>query len=520
MANVLSEEMGFEVITVKNGKKKEIRSALNRFDNQNRNIDKTRYNVVALFYYSGHGMRVNNINYIIPTDAYIQSPADLEEFAINSDWIVGRMEAQNNFLSLLMFDACRDNPLTKSMANYYKSINPTKSADYQPDRFAGFDKKELNGTGVFISYAAKAGETAGSGDLGGSTSPYISAYLTHVRTPNLLIETLFKKVGGEVVEKTKGTQHPTTKYLFFDDFYFKTATPKPKDSDGDGYPDNIDPCPNTYWTTNNGCPPAEDKNLPAEDKNLPALAYVQGGSFQMGSNDNDDEKPIHTVNVNSFYMGKYEVTNAEFAAFLNAKGNQEEGGRNWAHVDSDFGIKESNGIFTVKKGMEKHPVTQVSWYGAKAYCKWLSETTGQTYRLPTEAEWEYAARGGNKSNGYTYSGSNRIDEVAWYYKNSYDLGTSHPNYGTNSVGTKKANELGIYDMSGNVWEWCEDTWHESYLGAPGNGTAWLTGGNDSRRVLRGGSWSSYDSTSRVAYRLRSTPANRSSNGGFRLARGI
>jgi uncharacterized caspase-like protein len=208
MANVLSKEMGFEVITVKNGKKKEIRSALNRFDNQNRNIDKTRYNVVALFYYSGHGMRVNNINYIIPTDAYIQSPADLGEFAINSDWIVGRMEAQNNFLSLLMFDACRDNPLTKSMANYYKSINPTKSADYEPDRFAGFDKKELNGTGVFISYAAKAGETAGSGDLGGSTSPYISAYLTHVRTPNLPIETLFKKVGGEVVEKNKRNTTP------------------------------------------------------------------------------------------------------------------------------------------------------------------------------------------------------------------------------------------------------------------------------------------------------------------------
>ena len=248
------------------------------------------------------------------------------------------------------------------------------------------------------------------------------------------------------------------------------------------------------------------------------MVFVKGGTFQMGSNDNDHEKPIHTVNVNSFYMGKYEVTNAEFVKFLNAKGNQEEGGRNWAHVDSDFGIKESNGIFTVKKGMEKHPVTQVSWYGAKAYCKWLSETTGQTYRLPTEAEWEYAARGGNKSNGYTYSGSNRIDEVAWYYKNSYDLGTSHPNHGTNSVGTKKANELGIFDMSGNVYEWCEDTWHESYLGAPGNGTAWLTGGNDSRRVLRGGSWLSYDYVSRVAYRVRYTPANRGNYSGFRLAR--
>jgi formylglycine-generating enzyme required for sulfatase activity len=252
------------------------------------------------------------------------------------------------------------------------------------------------------------------------------------------------------------------------------------------------------------------------------MVFVKGGTFQMGSNERDDEKPIHSVTVSDFYIGKYEVTNAEFAAFLNAKGNQEEGGVTWIDLDGSFStekcrIEKSGNNFKVESGYENHPVIYVSWYGAKAYCKWLSETTGQNYRLPTEAEWEYAAGGGNQSKGYTYSGSNTINNVAWNYENSRKLGSEHKNYGTNPVGQKLSNELGIYDMSGNVYEWCEDTWHSNYQNAPINGSAWIDE-KSNIRLVRGGSWLNFPDLCRVAYRINYIPNSRSNRLGFRVVR--
>ena len=129
---------------------------------------------------------------------------------------------------------------------------------------------------------------------------------------------------------------------------------------------------------------------------------------------------------------------------------------------------------------EDHPVINVTWYGAIAYCDWLSEKEGQPYRLPSEAEWEYVARGGVKSKDFLFAGGHKLKEVGWYSKNSHGQ--------TKPVGLKQPNELGLYDMSGNVDEWCADHWHENYNGAPNDGSAWVTGGDASRRVVRGGSW--------------------------------
>ena len=206
------------------------------------------------------------------------------------------------------------------------------------------------------------------------------------------------------------------------------------------------------------------------------MVFVEGGTFQMGSNSESDEKPIHTVTVSSFYMDKTEVTQAEYRKVM---------GKNPSHFS----------------GCDDCPVENVSWHDANEYAKKVGK------RLPTEAEWEYAARGGNKSKGYRYSGSNGIDAVGWYYDNSG--GKTHP------VAQKQPNELGLYDMSGNVWEWCSDWYSDSYYrSSPKNDPQGPNSG--SRRVLRGGCFGCSVNVCRVAYRSRSYPGNREVSCGFRL----
>ena len=163
---------------------------------------------------------------------------------------------------------------------------------------------------------------------------------------------------------------------------------------------------------------------------------------------------------------------------------------------------------------DDRPVECVSWNDCQTFINKLNSLTSQHFRLPTEAEWEFAAKGGNKSNGYTYSGSNNIDNVAWYTVNAYDKGSSSPDYGTHDVKTKSPNELGIYDMSGNVWEWCQD-WYGDYSSSSQTNPTGPSSG--SSRVLRGGGWC-YDATNcRTAYRDCITPTGTSYRLGLRLA---
>lgn len=266
------------------------------------------------------------------------------------------------------------------------------------------------------------------------------------------------------------------------------------------------------------------------------MVYVEGGSFQMGSDAGDgDEQPVHTVRVNDFYMSKYEVTHAEYIEFLNSRGVSGNGSYNGNElIDMDDGycaIGYRGGEFYFKGSSKADksncPLIEVTWYGAVEYCNWLSDQAGLTkvytiyigavdcdwdangYRLPTEAEWEYAARGGNKSRGYRYSGSNTIDEVAWHDGNSGD--ETHP------VGQKRPNELGIHDMSGNVWEWCWD-WYDSdyYSESPTNNPTGPSSG--SYRVLRGGGWHSNAGYCRAATRSHINPTIGSTYSGFRFLR--
>lgn len=217
------------------------------------------------------------------------------------------------------------------------------------------------------------------------------------------------------------------------------------------------------------------------------MVKVAGGTFQMGatleqgSDADSDEKPVHSVALPDYYIGQTEVTQELWEAVM---------GSNPSYF----------------KGDNQRPVEKVSWNDCQEFIEKLNRLTGKNFRLPTEAEWEYAARGGNKSKGYKYSGSNNPDIVAWY--DDISRGETHP------VAQKQANELGLYDMSGNVWEWCKD-WYDGYSSNSQNNPIGASTG--SHRVLRGGSWGNFARFVRVSFRLNGTPGSRNGSFGLRLA---
>ena len=222
---------------------------------------------------------------------------------------------------------------------------------------------------------------------------------------------------------------------------------------------------------------------------------VLGGSFQMGSNNGStDEQPIHLVNIDGFKMSKYEITHQQFCVFLNDIACNSDGTYNGTEYiamhEADCFIEYIDGTFIPKEGKNHNPVAFVTWFGANAFSIWAGG------RLPTEAEWEYAAQGGVYAEATTYSGSNIIEDVAWYFTNSDSR--------THEVGALVPNELGIYDMSGNVWEWLSDWYGSEYYSiSPENNPPGPETGTE--RLFRGGSWRSGAGYCRVSYRSANLP---------------
>jgi formylglycine-generating enzyme required for sulfatase activity len=235
-----------------------------------------------------------------------------------------------------------------------------------------------------------------------------------------------------------------------------------------------------------------------QDIDFSKMQPIKGGTFRMGSNDgNSDEKPIHQVTVKDFYIGKYPVIQALWQKVMD---------NNPSHF----------------KGKNR-PVELISWDNiTEEFLPKLNKITslGGKFRLPTEAEWEYAAQGNvgtrhalsthTNAENTRYAGSDNLEEVGWFRKNSHDE--------TKPVGLKNPNKFGLYDMSGNVWEWCEDKWHSNYENAPDDGTAWITDTADKSldRVLRGGSFFNSSVYCRSSYRNVNVPAYRNYFIGFRL----
>ena len=210
---------------------------------------------------------------------------------------------------------------------------------------------------------------------------------------------------------------------------------------------------------------------------------IQGGIFDMGSNEFVNERPIHQVTISDFKMSRYEITQKQWQ---NVMGNHP----------------------SANKECENCPVEKISWDDAMGYIQKLNQLTGKHYRLPTEAEWEYAAKGGKKNRNFSYSGSNSISLIAWCMINS--VLSTHP------VGKKEPNELGLYDMTGNVWEWCSDWFDaEYYLYSEKNnpsGPKFASGG----RVLRGGGYFDLDEVMKITHRGNGVPTRRDNDIGFRI----
>ena len=522
--------LGFQVQSVVNGNQRAIRVALRAFSEK---IDKAGRDTVALLYYSGHGASVDGENYIIPTGADLRYREDIPIEAVSANRALQLIQAARPRMTVVILDACRDNPLPAKTKSLTKGLVVMSQA---------------RASGTLIGYATAPGEVAFDG--GGDYSPYTKALAETMTTKGLAVEAMFRQVRNKVYAATNQKQTPwENSALIGDSFYFAgkgngtvavtPPAPQPAISDArlawQSIQNSTNPgelgafiltFPNSPFA---GIARAKRQSLldarnqqqaavvvppkPAPQPNAvqpavglypgktfkdcadcPEMVIVPAGRFKMGSNDGaSDEKPVHEVTIGrAFAVGKYEVTQAQWRAVMGSDPSKFKG--------------------------DNLPVEQVSWDDAQDFLRKLSAKTGKQYRLLSEAEWEYAARAGTTT------------KYAWGNGASHD----HANYGkdeccgglasgrdrwedTSPAGSFQGNAFGLHDMHGNVWEWVEDCWNKTYDDGPHTEAARTTG-NCTRRVLRGGSWINMPWYLRAADRLWSGATGRSDVVGFRIAR--
>lgn len=432
-------------------------------------------NSTVLLYYSGHGIQVDGINYMIPTQSVMNYQEDAEYEGYSLQRVVQDLERAGSRLNILLLDACRNNPLPVRNRSALKGLAPMQAT-----------------SGTAISFATRSGSVARDGV--GNMSPYAQA-LEHVilNQADQQIINILNQIGHHTAELTQGKQIP--------EFY---STPLPPDMCLTACKKltvtPLEPVSSVQITPTPTPPLQTPSSRPSTQSSgfiEPSMVLIKGGAYTMGCSKTDvqctqHEKPQHNVQLKDFYLSSTEVTFAEYDHYCQSQNQQ---------CPRDFGW-----------GRDTRPVIDVSWEDAQAYIKWLNQQTGQRYRLPTEAEWEYAARAGSRqafawgkhAKGELANGNENKD---WPDDGRYEQ--------TAPVGSYPANNWELYDMLGNVWEWCQDKWHNSYQRAPSEGSAWLGKGSD--RVARGGSWLSRAVDLRTSARLRQSPNTRLRNVGFRIA---
>ena len=460
------QKLGFTVILKKNVNIKDMEASIQDFGNR------LKRGGVGLFYFAGHGLQVNGVNYLIPVGAKIDKESDIKYEAVDAGKILDEMANAANGFNIVILDACRDNPFHQQFRSVSRGLAIVGSAP----------------KGSYISYSTSPGQVALDGD--GRNSPFASAFIKYMKEPGWTIEQVFKNVRHRLSQDTEGKQVPWELSSLEGDFFFV-----PGDNKNAGYSRDLSDgretvAARTKQSTKersffDGGDTFKDTVTGME------FILVKGGCFLMGDQFGDGEsheRPVHEVCLDSYYMGKYEVTQSQ-----------------WLKI-----MKNNPSYF--KKCGEACPVEGVTWTDVQAFLAELNSMSGLTYRLPTEAEWEYVARDRGKQEKWAGTSSeDKLGDYAWYDVNSGDK--AHP------VGQKKPNALGFYDMTGNAWEWTQDRYGENYYQtSPKDNPQGPEAGNT--RVLRGGSWMDRAKDCRVTQRY-AYPSERAFRSiGFRLVRTV
>lgn len=481
--------LGFESAVETNLDWRQMNEAIDRFG------EKLSRGGVGLFYYAGHGMQVFGKNYLIPVGANIRFEKEVKYKAIDAAQILAEMRNAKNPTNIVILDACRGNP-------FYRSFQPSAQG------LAYMNTP----TGTLIAYSTGPGKKASDGR--GKNGVYTSELIKELREPGLRAVDIFNNVRKAVRTKTDGMQVPWESTSLEGPFYFipqgltmNSIVPKEPPAEPDvGWEAKIVQDPGKTWT---------------ESATGMEFAWVPGGCYRMGCALSDgceeDELPVHEVCVDGFWVGKYEVTNEQFVIFLNDKKERGPEGESWFKTrdeDWDSRIISDNGGYGVVDEDRNRPIVVVSWYGARAFAKWMSEKNGMDIDLPAEAQWEYACRSGGKDQ--IYSGGDDPGSLVWYSAEQPD-----PEVQSWPVGTKAPNGLGVYDLSGNVWEWCRDIYKKNAYRKHTrvNPTEFFVdeySGSGSTRVIRGGSYKYDPRRSRCANRGSHWIAGQSNDLGFRL----
>ena len=449
--------LGFSVTLVRNLQRDDIGRTVEGFASRIRPGDD------VLGFYAGHGLQVKGVNYLPAVDARISVEADVPLNSLNLNELLQRLDEARAGVRLLLVDACRDNPYSRGFRSTARGLARVEGAP----------------SGTLMHFATRPGGVAGDG--AGRNGTYTAELLRHLRTPGLPVESVLKRVASGVRQATGGSQQPWTEGALDGEFYIapggSSVTVAPAAQ--------AVPAPSPLLATCALCPP---------------MVVVPAGGFMMGSPASEtgrysDEGPQRRVAVAGFELGKTEITQGQWKAVMGSNPS----------AFKDCG--------------DNCPVENVSWDDAQAFIRKLNEQTGRRYRLPSEAEWEYAARAGSTT-AYPW-GAVASHEHANYGKDECCAGLASGKdrwVNTAPVGQFPPNAFGLHDMHGNVREWVLDVWHDNYTGAPTDGSAWLAGGNQARRVLRGGSWGGAPQDLRSANRGGYTPDNRNVITGFRIAR--
>lgn len=454
MATLL-KELGFKVIFKSNVNRRAMIETVQQFG------ARLHHNGgVGLFYFSGYGLQINDRNFLVPVGANIQSSADIEFESLKVERILAQMAQANNGINIIILDACRKNP-------YHLANSPN-----------GLAKKE-SPTRTMIAYACTP-NTVSIQESSEDHSIYTKHLLLALRQrPHLNLTDFFSQIRSKVRQDTAQKQVPWESVSLTNKFHF---TQSPHSS---AVSPPIAPLDNDSSVSDNNI----FQDSLADGGLGPEMIWIPAGRFQMGDiqgGGDDDEQPVHWVSLERFAMGRYEVTFAEYDRFAKATDREMPDDEGW--------------------GRGNRPVINVSWENAMTYAGWLSEQTGQQYRLPTEAQWEYAARSGNETSRYW---GNEPDHACRYanvrdgtFGKELNWGSIHhceDGYvATAPVGRFQPNAFGLFDMLGNIWEWTCSEYEEKYGGKEQRCTVGknMTG----FQVIRGGSWFNSPWSLRVTYR--------------------